>query len=121
VTVALWIINIVLALVFVGAGAMKLMKSKEAYVAGGMAWAEERSPATLKALGAAEVLGAVGLIVPLATGIVPVLTPIAALCLCVVMIAATVTHLRRKEAFAPSLVLAVVCVVSAVIALTSVL
>ena len=47
-TVALWIINILLALVFLAAGGMKLVKSKEAYVAGGMKWAESVSAANIK-------------------------------------------------------------------------
>ncbi|WCN79082.1 DoxX family protein [Micromonospora sp. LH3U1] len=45
----------------------------------------------------AELLGGLGLILPAATGIAPVLTPIAATCLAVVMVLAAITHIRRKE------------------------
>lgn len=114
-TVALWIINILLALVFLAAGGMKLVKSKEAYVAGGMKWAESVSAANIKLIGTAEVLGAIGLILPFALGIAAVLTPIAAVGLTVVMLGAMATHARRKESFTPSMVLCLLSVVSAVI------
>ena len=44
------------------------------------------------------VLGAIGLIVPEATGIAPILTPIAALGLVAIQVGAIITHVRRKEA-----------------------
>lgn len=55
------------------------------------------SPSTVKLTGLAETLGALGLILPAATGIAPVLTPIAASALAVVMLLAAVTHARRRE------------------------
>ncbi len=42
-TIALWIINILLAVAFLGAGSMKLARSKEALVAAGMGYAEDFS------------------------------------------------------------------------------
>jgi uncharacterized membrane protein len=47
--------------------------------------------------GTAEILGGLGLIVPAATRILPVLTPIAAVGLIVVMLGAVVFHLGREE------------------------
>ena len=94
---ALWIINALLALAFLGAGGMKLLRGKDALAASGMSYVEDFSAGTVKLIGALEVLGAVGLIVPLLTGIVPVLTPIAAIGLAIIMIGAVVTHIRRKE------------------------
>jgi hypothetical protein len=44
-----------------------------------------------------EVLGAIGLIVPLLTGILPWLTPLAAIGLVLTMLGAMATHLRRGE------------------------
>lgn len=95
--IALWIINILLALVFLAAGGMKLAKSKEALAASGMTWLNNTPAWQVKALGAVEVAGAVGLIVPLATGIAPVLTPIAAVGLAIIMIGASVLHIRLNE------------------------
>ncbi|MGO3139397.1 MAG: DoxX family protein [Galactobacter sp.] len=113
--VALWIINILLACVFLGAGGVKLAKSKDAYVAGGMGWAESVAPANIKLIGLAEVLGAAGLILPLALDIAAVLTPIAAICLCIIMIGATGTHLRRKETSSFQIVITLLCAASAVL------
>ena len=62
-----------------------------------MGWAQDFSPNTLKAIGLAEVLGAVGLILPALTGILPWLTPLAAIGLVLVMIGAAFTHFRRGE------------------------
>jgi len=76
-TIALWIVNILLALAFLAAGAMKAARPKEALAANGMAWTEDFSSPSIKLIGIAEVIGAVGLIVPLLTGIAPILTPIA--------------------------------------------
>jgi len=48
-------------------------------------------------IGVAEVLAAIGLIVPAATGILPWLTPLAALGLVIVMAGAVIYHFRRRE------------------------
>jgi hypothetical protein len=114
-TIALWIINILLALAFLAAGGMKLARPKTALVASGMGWAEDFSAGAIKAIGAVEVLGAVGLVAPLATGILPILTPVAATGLAVVMIGGAVVHLRRQEPPVPTLVLAALSIASAVL------
>jgi uncharacterized membrane protein YphA (DoxX/SURF4 family) len=71
----------------------------------------------VKGIGVLEVLGAIGLIVPAATGIAPILTPVAALGLALVMAAAVLVHVRRKEQFASPLVLGVLALVVAVLRL----
>ncbi|MFE3991987.1 DoxX family protein [Streptomyces goshikiensis] len=96
----LWVIASVLALVFLGAGLMKVSQPREKLAASGMAWTADSSPGVVKAVGAVEVLGAVGLIVPAALGIAPALAAWAALGLAATMLGATVLHLRRKEATA---------------------
>lgn len=95
--VVLWIIAGLLALVFLGAGLMKLTQPKERLAGSGMAWTEDFSAGVVKGIGALEVLGAIGLILPAALDIAPLLTPLAALGLAVVMAGAAVTHARRKE------------------------
>ena len=95
--IALWIIAGLLALAFLAAGAMKLAQPKEKLAATGMAWVEDFSPGMVKTIGALEVLGALGLILPAALGIIPVLVPIAAVGLAALMIGAAITHARRKE------------------------
>lgn len=113
--VVLWVIAGVLAAAFAGAGAMKVSQPKEK-LATTMAWVEDFSPGMVKLIGAAELLGAVGLVLPPLVDVAPVLSPIAAVCLALTMVGAVATHLRRKEglaAAAPALVLGVLCVVVA--------
>lgn len=95
--VTLWIIAGVLAAVFLAAGVMKLTQTREKLAESGMAWAGDFSPGAVKAIGALEVLGAVGLILPAAVDISPTLVAWAALGLTLVMLGASVVHLRRKE------------------------
>jgi uncharacterized membrane protein YphA (DoxX/SURF4 family) len=96
--VFLWIVAGVLAAFFLAAGANKLAQSKEKLGQNAnMKWTEEFSAGTLKLIGAAEVLGALGLILPGVLGIAPVLVPLAATGLAIIMVGAIVTHVRRKE------------------------
>jgi uncharacterized membrane protein YphA (DoxX/SURF4 family) len=97
VNIVLWIIAGLLALAFLAAGAMKLAQPKEKLAASGMAWVEDFSPAMIKTIGALEVLAAIGLILPAVLDIAPVLVPLAALGLAVMMVGAAITHVRRKE------------------------
>ena len=97
--IALWIITGLLAFLFLASGAIKLIVSKERLAATpGGGWVEDFSAGAVKAIGALEVLAAVGLILPAVTDIVPILVPLAAVGLVLVMVGAMVTHLRRHEA-----------------------
>lgn len=113
--IALWILNILLALAFLLFGFMKLTQSKTALASKGMGWVEDFSAPSVKLIAALEIIGALGVILPLITGIVPILAAFAALGLAVIMIGAAVVHLRRKESAIPAIPLAVLCVVSAVL------
>lgn len=95
---ALWIIAGVLAFAFAGSGVMKLVQSKDQLVAsptGG--WAADWNPASIKLIGVAEILGAIGLILPALLHMAPTLVPLAAIGLILVMFGAAVTHARRHE------------------------
>ena len=94
--VALWIVQGLLAGVFTLTGTTKLVLPREV-LEKRMHWAATWPPWCIKLLGLAEVAGAVGLVVPAATGVAPVLTPIAALCLAVLMVGAVGTHRRLGE------------------------
>jgi uncharacterized membrane protein YphA (DoxX/SURF4 family) len=94
---ALWIVAGVLAFVFVGSGALKLFVPKDKLVAAGQGWAADVDPNAIRGIGAAEVAGAIGLIVPPLAHILPVLAPLAAVGLALTMIGAIVTHARRRE------------------------
>lgn len=93
---ALWIVQILLALVFGLTGMMKVTQIKEKLVQR-MKWVNETAPNTVKAIGAVEILGALGVVLPMLTGILPILTPLAAVGLILTMIGAALTNLRHKE------------------------
>ncbi|CAM5280443.1 hypothetical protein GCM10010329_78770 [Streptomyces spiroverticillatus] len=95
--VALWIVAGVLALAFALVGLMKVAKPKEELASGGMPWVGDFSSGVVKALGAVEVLAAIGLVLPPLVDIAPVLVPLAATGLAVTMAGAAVVHARRKE------------------------
>lgn len=113
--IALWILNAVLALVFLAVGVMKLARPKKVLAASGLAWTTDASPGAVKAIGAVEILGALSLVLPLATGIAPVLSPLPAVGLALTMVGAIALHLRRKESFAAPAVLLVIAAVSTVL------
>ena len=94
----LWIVAGMLAAAYLFAGVAKLVVPKEklaATPAGG--WANDFSSGAVKALGALEILAAAGLILPAALDIAPVLVPLAAGGLVLLMAGATMTRIRRHE------------------------
>jgi uncharacterized membrane protein YphA (DoxX/SURF4 family) len=95
-SIALWVVQVLLAAAFLVSGATKLSQPKEKLVKK-MAWVEDFSQPTVRIIGALEVLGAIGIVLPALTGIVPSLTPLAALGLVLLMIGAALTHLGRAE------------------------
>lgn len=94
---ALWIVASLLAVAFVASGFMKLVQSKEKLAASGMGWAEDFSPGTIKIIGALEVLAGIGLVLPALLDIVPILVPLAAVGLALLMAGALIVHMRRRE------------------------
>lgn len=96
--IAAWIVTGLLVLVFGGAGAMKLARSRAQILENpNMAWATDFSQPAIKLIGVAEVLGAVGLVLPWAVDVLPVLTPAAGFGLAALMVGAVIVHLRRRE------------------------
>lgn len=93
---ALWIVQILLALVFIGSGLSKLVQPYEK-LAAQMAYVNDFTPSVMRAIGTVEVLGALGVILPTLTGILPWLSSLAAAGLAINMGGAMATHLRRKE------------------------
>lgn len=94
--IALWTAAALLAVAFLAAGLTKLTQSKEK-LAARMPWVEDFGPGAVKAIGAVEVLGAIGVVLPGITKIAPMLVPLAATGLALVMVGAIVVHLRRGE------------------------
>jgi uncharacterized membrane protein YphA (DoxX/SURF4 family) len=97
--IALWIVAGLLAVVYLlsGGGKLILPKEKIAALTPSARWVEDFSAGSVKAIGALEVLGAVGLILPALLDIAPVLVPLAALGLALIMTGAVITRIRRHE------------------------
>ncbi|MFI6458034.1 DoxX family protein [Streptosporangium amethystogenes] len=93
----LWIVQGLLAAMFLFAGLTKATQPRENLIAQLGGWVEDFSAGQVKTIGILEVLAGIGLILPALTGILPVLTPIAAAGLVITMIGAIVVHVRRKE------------------------
>lgn len=94
--VALWIVQILLALVFAFVGYKKLTVPREE-AAKMMPYANDFTQSQLHLIGGLEIAGGVGLILPAITRILPILTPIAAVGLVLTMLGAAYVHFRRKE------------------------
>jgi uncharacterized membrane protein len=112
--IALWVLQGFLAFAFVMAGSMKAFVYEKFKKQNG-----QDVPAKGLALfiGLSEIAGAVGLILPWATGVVPVLTPVAASALALVMVLGVGHHLKHGHPFSkaiPALVLLVLSVLVAV-------
>jgi hypothetical protein len=93
----LWIVQALLAGIFLATGLTKLIVPRAQLAAGPMAWAADVTDPQFRTIGLLEVLGALGLILPGVFGIAPLLTPLAASGLALTMVAAIVTHLRLGE------------------------
>jgi uncharacterized membrane protein YphA (DoxX/SURF4 family) len=110
--VILWVIQILLALLFLVSGITKAIRPGEKLRAG----LPGVHPGVIRLVAVAEIVGALGLILPGVTGIDPILTPVAAAGLAIIMVGAVITHARRREgrAVAVTAVLLVLAVVVAV-------
>ncbi|MGV0044884.1 DoxX family protein [Mycobacterium colombiense] len=96
--IGLWVAQGLLAFVYLAAGGLKVVRSRQILVATGrLDWMKDHSDAAVKTVGAVEILGALGVILPEALNIARILTPIAAAGLVIVQIGAMRVHLTRNE------------------------
>lgn len=93
--IGLWVAQVLLGLAFIMAGQMKLFTGMDE-LAKTIPWAPEVGGLT-RFIGLSELLGGLGLILPAATRIKPILTPVAALGLLLVMVLAMGFHVMRGE------------------------
>lgn len=96
---ALWIVAGFLTALYLFSGFGKLFTPREkmAKMMHAAEWVLDFRAGTLKAIGAAEILGAIGLILPALLGIATVLVPLAALGLVLLMTGAVIMRIRRHE------------------------
>ena len=102
--IALWVLQLLLAALFLMAGFMKVTKSKDGLKESGgerMAWVDSLSDSNVRIIGVLEVLAGLGLVLPQLTGILPILTPLAAVGLILTMIGAMALHIRRGDGTQP--------------------
>ena len=105
--IIIWVVQILLALVFLLSGVLKVTQPIKR-LAGLMKYVTAiKPPQLVRVIGLLEGLGAIGLILPAMTGILPWLTPVAAIGLVLTMIGAMVFHVRLGEGsqIAPNIVL----------------
>lgn len=91
--IALWIMQVGLAVAFAAVGVNHI--TRRGIESPGIAWMQDVPAPLLTTIGVLEILGAIGLIVPALTGIAPILTPLAASALALLMALAAIFHLRR--------------------------
>lgn len=94
---ALWALQILLSLVFVAAGYGHSAGYARSSADPRMAWMKALPPGLVRTIGVLEVAGGLGLILPDLTRVLSWLTPLAALCLAIVMVLAAGLHVRRRE------------------------
>jgi len=94
--ITLWIIQILLALVFLFVGVFKIVSPVE-HLAQQMVWPGDVPVILLHFIGFAEILAGIGLILPCVLKVKPFLTPLAAAGLVSIMVLAMLFHLVRGE------------------------
>jgi uncharacterized membrane protein YphA (DoxX/SURF4 family) len=96
----IWILQAIIAMVFLMAGFMKVSNTKDDLKTKGkgrMDWVEDLSMVNIRMIGIIEILAAVGLILPQWTGILPWLTPVSATGLVLTMMGSMILHMRRGD------------------------
>jgi uncharacterized membrane protein YphA (DoxX/SURF4 family) len=95
--ITLWVVQVALALAFGMIGVTKLTTSEADLMQQSAELIEKYGVGLIRFIGISEVLGAIGLILPAALRILPVLTPLASLGLAIIMGLATALHASKGE------------------------
>ena len=94
--IALWVVQVVPAGMFLIAGVTKAFRYEHAKAT--LPWVKDVPRALTTVIGVCELLGGLGLLLPALTGILPWLTPLAAAGLALIMLLAMGFHATRREA-----------------------
>jgi hypothetical protein len=94
---AYWIVAGLLAVFYLYAGGMKVARSREQLLPM-MGWVDRVPMPLVRTIGALEILGAAGLLLPPLTGIAPGLAIAAAAGLVLIQVGGIAVHLSRGEA-----------------------
>ena len=104
----LWILAFALAAIFAASGVVKLATARDQQI-DRTPYVEDFPQLVIRGIGALEILGAIGLLLPALTGVATVLVPMAAAGLAITMVLAALVHVRRGDGTAaalPSILLA---------------
>jgi uncharacterized membrane protein YphA (DoxX/SURF4 family) len=112
-----WIAQIVLSLGFLGFGYAHALGFERASTRPRSAWMADVGRDNLRIIGILEILGAVGLILPAVTGVLPWLTPVAATAIAILMVFAITFHLRRSGESANAVFNAILGILAAAVAI----
>ncbi|MFD6134496.1 DoxX family protein [Isoptericola sp. NPDC060257] len=94
--IGLWVAAALLAALYLAVGVAKLTRRRDR-LRTAMGWVDDFPVVVVRLIGLAEIAGALGLLLPLATDVQPWLTPTAATCLVVLQALAIAVHVRRRE------------------------
>ena len=95
-TVAYWVVASILAVLYLYAGGIKVVQSKD-QLRPMMEWVDIMPLGLVRVIGVLEVLGALGLILPPLTGVAPGVALAAAIGLVLLQVGATALHLSRHD------------------------
>ena len=95
--ILLLVIEGILILLFLLAGFFKLIQTREKIMASGGAWAADISATNIKIIGALEFALGLGLLLNLLFPIAPVIGLISSTGMGLIMLAAAILHIKRKE------------------------
>lgn len=95
--ILIWTLQGITALIFMFSGINKSIYSEQTLVSKGQTGVKGLPLKTIRFIGISEILGAIGLILPMLVNIYPNLTSISSICLGLIMIPAGIIHFKRKE------------------------
>jgi uncharacterized membrane protein YphA (DoxX/SURF4 family) len=95
--ITLWILQGLLAALFLLSGSAKISMSKQRLIETGQTGVAPFPLPVIRVVAACELVGVVGLIAPKATGVLPALTGVAAIGFAVVMVGAIISHTTLRE------------------------
>ncbi|HYG40723.1 MAG TPA: DoxX family protein [Cytophagales bacterium] len=91
----IWTMQGILAAIFTASGLYILINTEK--LKSKLSWLNAYSPTMVAFICIAKIAGAIGLVLPMLTGILPVLTPLASIGIALIMLLALVYHVRKKE------------------------
>ena len=96
-TIAIWIVQCLLGLIFLITGSFKFFQSREKVIASGGTWAEDYAPGIVKAIAGVELISGLSVIMTKILSLDHNIANIGAGCMALIMTGAIYVHIMRKE------------------------